>query len=229
MTYQTSATQSLPSSVGIIPNFFDPPAPIQRGEIARVEPSNGANPVRTNRRQKVATYLGLLVFLSCAAWAEVIAADEWSWLTALDPAWDLFEVDEETWVNEHVAAKLGAAFTAIRRPGLHIAVITKVLHIKRPALIPVLDSLVIGQIGGRVSVDIATWVAVLEHVRAIGKSNLEALRAIRIHLQSEDLQDRSLVRILDSLLWTCAPGSALSGELAGWERVFRPRPAADPD
>ncbi len=97
------------------------------------------------------------------------------------------------------------------------------LHIKRPALIPVLDSLVIGQIGGRVTDDIATWVAVMEHVRAIGKSNMEALRAVRGHLQSEGLPDRSLVRILDSLLWTCAPGSALSGELADWERVFRPR------
>ena len=105
---------------------------------------------------------------SHAVWGAVIGADEWSWLKALDAAWDLFEMSDEAWRQEQVPDKLYAAFATVQRPGLQIAVITKVLHIKRPRLIPVLDSLVISQIGGRASNDVGSWVAVMEHVREVG-------------------------------------------------------------
>lgn len=156
------------------------------------------------------------------AWAPVIAADDWSWLVALDHAWDLFEMPDEDWAGAQVADLLRVAFAAVQRRGLQITVITKVLHIKRPNLIPVLDSLVIGQVGGRSSEDVRVWVAIIEHIRRVGLANLPGLRAIRAHLLAAGLQERSLVRILDSLLWTCTPGSALFDHLGGWERVFRP-------
>ena len=156
-------------------------------------------------------------------WAKVITENDWTWLSALDRSWSLFEMSDEEWQNRCLRDRLRVAFAAVHRPGLGIAVVTKVLHIKRPRLFPVLDSLVIGQLAGRYSEDVETWVAIMEHVRTVGRENLDGLRAIRAHLIEAGLPERSLVRILDSLLWTSAPGSVLFGQLSDWERVFRPR------
>ena len=131
---------------------------------------------------------------SHAAWDAVIAADDWSWLEALDAAWDLFEMSDEEWRQEAVPDKLHTALAEVQRPGLQIAVITKVLHIKRPRLIPVLDSLVIGQVGGRASNNVGTWVALMEHIREVGMANRDGLRSIRAHLVGVGLPERSLVR-----------------------------------
>ncbi|HEY3548418.1 MAG TPA: DUF6308 family protein [Propionicimonas sp.] len=160
---------------------------------------------------------------SHATWAAVIQGTDWTWLTNLDPTWDLIEMEESAWAEAEVAKRLGVAFAAVQRPGLQIAVVTKVLHIKRPRLIPVLDSLVLSQVGARYSDDVRSWVAALEHVRTVGRRNLDGLSGIRVHLRSQEIGDRSLIRILDSLLWTATPGAALFGHLSQWERVFRPR------
>ena len=157
------------------------------------------------------------------AWALIIAASDWAWLEAIDPAWDLFEMDVDAWNASRVPARLGAAFAATKRPGLHLAVITKVLHIKRPRMFPVLDSVVIAQVGAPISDDIATWVNAMGHVRAVGRSNLAGLTQVRDYLEQQGIRDRSLVRILDGLVWVSSPGAGLFAHLVGWERVIRPR------
>ena len=155
-------------------------------------------------------------------WGEVICENDWSWLKRIDPSWDLFAPDAPEWATGTAPEAMEKAFAAVKRPGLNIAVVTKVLHIKRPQLIPVLDSLVVGQVGGRVSDDVSTWVEVVGHLRETGLANHAGLRSIRQHLLDCGMVERSLVRILDLLLWTCTPGSALYGQLEGWERLFRP-------
>ena len=154
-------------------------------------------------------------------WAPIVAGNDWAWLTALDPEWDLFDLEPVAWREAGIATRLRKAFGAIHRPGLGIAVTTKVLHIKRPMLVPVLDSLVIAQIGGRVDDVPATWVAAVEHIRAVGRANLPQLRLIRDHLHRVGLPDRTHLRVLDALLWTSSPGSNLFSSLDGWERVVR--------
>lgn len=156
-------------------------------------------------------------------WAPVVASNDWAWLAALDRDWDLFDLDPVVWSTAKVAVHLRRAFEAIHRPGLGIAVTTKVLHIKRPGLVPVLDSLVIAQIGGRVDDDPASWVHAIEHLRAVGRANLPQLSLIREHLRRVGLPDRTLLRVLDALLWTSSPGSNLFSSLDGWERVLRLR------
>ncbi len=156
-------------------------------------------------------------------WAPIVAGRDWRWLVALDHRWDLFDLDPVAWRDANAAARLRDAFEAIRRPGLGIAVTTKVLHIKRPRLVPVLDSLVIAQIGGRVDDDPASWVDAIERIGAVGRANLPQLHQIREHLSRVGLPNRTLVRVLDALLWTSNPGSNLFSRLDRWERVVRPR------
>lgn len=146
-------------------------------------------------------------------WAKVIALGDWSWLVGLDREWDLFTMPADAWegtVRPHVLE----AFKACQQKGVQIAIVTKILHIKRPRLVPVLDSFVIGQVSGRVTDDVASWIRLLEHIRAVGHANLVELQAIQRHLVERGFEERTLVRILESLLWTATPGSALFKYLA---------------
>jgi hypothetical protein len=102
-------------------------------------------------------------------------------------------------------------------------VVTKVLHIKRPRLIPVMDSVVISQLGARVSSDVTTWADAIGQVRAVGRADLTELQAVRDHLVAAGLGSRGLVRILDALLWVSSQGAGLFSSLGDWERVFRVR------
>ena len=95
--------------------------------------------------------------------------------------------------------------------------VTKVLHIKRPSLVPILDSFVERQLGASPAVPTPVLLA---HVRAQGRRNLDALQAIQATLKGAGIE-RSLVRILDALLWSTDPASelgAIPGLIAGWER-----------
>jgi Family of unknown function (DUF6308) len=159
---------------------------------------------------------------SHATWAPIVEGEGADLIAALDPDWDLFEMDPESWAGANVAAHLEQALNFLHRPGLGIAVITKVLHVKRPKLIPVLDSLVLEVIGASVTASVSTWVEAIEDVRGVGRSNLLELRAIREHLDSVGIHSRTLVRVLDALLWTGSPGSNLFPSLSGWELVLRP-------
>ncbi len=155
-------------------------------------------------------------------WAPITGAAEAAWLDRLDPSWDLFETLEADVDWPTMRAALAEAFGTVRRRGIGLAVATKVLHIKRPRLVPVLDSVVVEQVGVRLSDDIESWIDAVAAVRSVGRANLDALREIRRHLETCGVSGRSLVRILDALLWVSSPGAGLFSQLEGWERVVRP-------
>ena len=103
-----------------------------------------------------------------------------------------------------------------------LSVATKLLHLKRPALVPILDSLVVDQLGGRGK----DGASLIEHVRREGQQNLAALQRIQRELATlaggDGMPiDRTLVRILDVLLWATHPASALYPILGGWKSEFR--------
>jgi hypothetical protein len=143
------------------------------------------------------------------------------WLTALNPSWDLFDLVEPEW--EAVRPAVDQALTALIGPYRNLAVATKVLHLKRPGIFPVLDSLVVDQIGGGSHQPIE----MVSHLRAQGIANRAALAAIRERLAATIAHGRAIhrspVRILDGLLWTSHPRTSLGPKaLMGWERVMRP-------
>jgi len=79
-----------------------------------------------------------------------------------------------------------------------------------------------------VSDNVATWVGAIGQVRAVGRGNLAELRAVRDHLRTKGIADRSLVRILDALLWVSSPGTPGSrpgGRRPGCPAVGRHPPA----
>ena len=130
-----------------------------------------------------------------------VDADE-PWLAALDPEWDLYAMPENEWLKQVVHRGLGEAFKEVMGPYRGPAGTTKVLHIKRPRLIPVCDSYVAGVMGVRFG-DEVKWQDLLRlvmHLRRQGQANLDALLTIQQRLQKAGFE-RSLVRILDALLW----------------------------
>jgi hypothetical protein len=97
-----------------------------------------------------------------SAWAPVVDLGLLESLQVIDPMWDLILLADADWAALDVPARLHSLFSQVRRPKLGIAVVTKILHIKRPKLIPVLDSLVLAQIGAGASQDLGTWVSAVE-------------------------------------------------------------------
>lgn len=143
------------------------------------------------------------------------------WLAGLDPAWDLVTTPEELWQSA-VRPKVEAALVAAAGPGRGISVGTKVLHLKRPGMFPVLDSLVLQQLGVTESVPM---IKVIEHLRAEGTRNLDGLREMQASIAP---RQRSLVRLLDILLWASHPAAGLGPSMSQWEHRLRPDPAAPP-
>lgn len=90
------------------------------------------------------------------------------------------------------------------------------LHLKRPRLFPILDRLVVEMFGGTLAEDAQPAVRaqlaanVVLHVREQGMRNIHALREIQSELARLDLA-RSLVRILDAILWLSHPAAGTSG------------------
>lgn len=155
-------------------------------------------------------------------WAPIVGEPSLRWLEAIDPTWDLVAMSDDEWSERRVSIRLQDAFKSVQRKSIGIAVATKILHMKRPALIPVLDSLVLAQVGARQTDDVASWVAGTERVRAVGRANSQALDDIGVHLALRGIEGRSAVRILDALLWVSHPAAGFSASLVGWERVLRP-------
>ena len=101
------------------------------------------------------------------------------------------------------------ALCELDRPYVRRAVATKLLHVKRPHLVPVLDSLVVRQLGWPPDTGPAATVRVIDHVRVEGQRNLAELTAIGKLLRDHQV-DRPAVRILDALLWSTDEDSFLS-------------------
>ncbi len=138
-------------------------------------------------------------------WQGLIGSGELPWLAALDRTWDLLLMSEADWTSNAVERLIGEALSQTIGPWRGPSVATKVLYGKRPRLIPICDELVARQIGAKN--DARFTLQAIGHIRAVGRANLDQLRAIDGHLQACDPPiARTLARILDALLWASTPG-----------------------
>lgn len=160
------------------------------------------------------------------AWSDFTRPDEppLAWLSALPTDVGLFDLDDAEWDRAGYDALLGAVFTGIVGPYRNLAVATKVLHLKRPRLFPVLDRLVVEQIGGIGK----PAMTMMRHLRAQGRANCPGLSSIQADLEKAHLT-RTHVRILDALLWASHSASSMGKVLERWERRMAPTSDAHPE
>ncbi len=158
-------------------------------------------------------------------WDGVVGVDA-PWLAALPPDLDLIAAGEARWKALGGDGLVAAALGAVVGPGRAPAVATKLLHLKRPRLFPMLDALVAEMLGASVP-DLAAEgrraAAAAELVLAVrreGRRNHAALKAIRSELASVG-QRHSLVRVFDAILWIAHPAARARGTRVLAARVDR--------
>jgi len=127
------------------------------------------------------------------------------WLTQLDPAWDLFRMPEASWLSQNCLASIAEAFEGLYGSHRRKAVITKLLYLKRPLLVPICDSGLAGLMRLRKD-NPEALAAFVAHFREQGRKNLASLEVIQRDLESRGLR-RSLPRILQAVLWCKAASS----------------------
>lgn len=201
-------------AVGLASDFFSLDASSAPGGYD--DQAGTGDPERVTREDVVAINRTMRARSPHAAWdALILAAEPLPWLAAIDAGWDLVELDDVTWQEVARPAVRNALAAGVAK-GRGLSVTTKVLHLKRPAMFPVLDSLVLENLGVTEKVP---PIQVVDHLRRQGRLNREALRAVQSALRPR--YDRSLVRIIDALLWVSHPAAGLGPALGRWEHVVR--------
>jgi hypothetical protein len=133
-------------------------------------------------------------------------------LKVIDATWDVFTTPDKVWANQPIGERVAALLDAVMGKGIGLARATKVLHIKRPRLIPVCDSYVL-RLMGIPGEDGASAAALIEHLRNLRVELLPRLVELREKLLERGY-DRTLLRIADALIWSSYPDTSLKRRLA---------------
>ena len=135
-----------------------------------------------------------------ADWRGLIRRNPLPQLVAVDPSWDAVLMTNEEWQQQRVEERVAALLNVVMGlPGIGPARASKVLYIKRPALIPVCDSRLLRVLGIAQTQDDAI-LTVLRHLRGEGRRLEVPLKVLQERLAGERLQ-RPLIRILEVLVW----------------------------
>lgn len=138
-----------------------------------------------------------------AHWKALMARGDLPELEAVATEWDLFVTSDDIWIRHQVPDVLLRLFDVVTGKGIGISRATKVLHIKRPNLIPVCDSYVL-RLMGIPGEDGSGAIALIEHLRSIREDLLPTLDLLHSRLMERGI-DRPLVRIADCLIWGSWP------------------------
>jgi hypothetical protein len=148
-------------------------------------------------------------------WTPVLA-QELSWLEAIPETLDLLEADDGLWDAENGSALVTNALLGAVGAGRGPSVVTKVLHLKRPRLFPVVDKLVAEMLGVNAPTDAPAArraeiaADIVLRLRREGRANLAELHEIRDRLAADGIV-RPLVRILDAIVWFAHPATGVAG------------------
>jgi hypothetical protein len=148
-------------------------------------------------------------------WDPVLASDQ-RWLSAIPPALDSVEASDDEWAAADGDALLTAAIGACIRPGIGLAGATKMLHLKRPRFIPILDQLVTEMMGvsppsgPRIDRRVAVAGQLATAIRREARRNVEVLQRVQAELARAEIS-RPLIRIFDAILWFSHPAAGVAG------------------
>ena len=159
-------------------------------------------------------------------WRPLMEVGDLPWLVALGRDWDLVTMPADEWEDLEVIDRITEAIEAVVSvKGRGVAQATKLLHLKRPRLVPVIDSFVARALGAPLSTEASAAVRVaqarriVEHFRTAADQVRPQVEQVAAHLQVAGIE-RSLMRILDALIW-CSEAEAwveLAGILERWRR-----------
>jgi len=150
------------------------------------------------------------------AWWEPVFASDQGWLREIPFDLDIVEADEDEWKAANGDALLSAAIAACIQPGIGLAGATKLLHLKRPRLVPILDELVAEMMGVNLpdSPTVEQRVAIGQRlataIRREACRNIDVLQRIQVELAQDDIK-RPLIRIFDVVLWFSHPAASVPG------------------
>jgi hypothetical protein len=151
-------------------------------------------------------------------WDDACSDPHPTWLAAIDPAWDAAAVSESDWATLQITDRLETAFLALCGPYRGLSIASKVLHLKRPNLIPLLDALVVEQLGMPISSQATSRVKaraaakIITHIAAQARANAPELGVLQDELQDAGIH-RSAIRLLDILIWAAHPAAGLRAPL----------------
>ena len=150
-----------------------------------------------------------------ASWQPVFDDDQ-TWLSDIPVKLDIIDADDQMWEAARGAELVSAATAFCIRPYIALARATKVLHLKRPHVFPVLDRLVVEVMGVNLpdspkrDEKIAIAQRVTAAIRREGRANIDPLQEIQRQLPPEGPK-LSLVRIFDICLWFSHPAAGVLG------------------
>jgi uncharacterized protein DUF6308 len=151
---------------------------------------------------------------SAKHWTQFTTGRDLPWLRAIEPTWDLVETSDDDWTRYGCASAIHSALVQLMGPYRQASVVTKLLHIKRPRLVPICDSYVSAAVG-KVAVGPEATTSLILAIRNLGRDNMETLEAISSRLGSVGIV-RSPVRVLDAVLWSGAFTGGLYGLFEDW-------------
>lgn len=146
-------------------------------------------------------------------------------VSRIDCAWHLFYMPDDSWEQIEVAGKIADALEATMNVhGVGLAVGTKLLHLKRPHLIPMCDSFTVRRLLDEVpGQPQAAAMRCIARFREIGIANLDTIARATAHLQqripvSDAYYGASLVRALEAVIWFDEGSPARRIYAALWDR-----------
>jgi len=126
-------------------------------------------------------------------------------LEQVAPGWQLFEQNQEEWENEIKPAIKNLLEYCLHIHGLGIASTTKLLWVKRPHLIPICDSVILGNLVGGSANTVSRAMRGIDKIRAVGQATADALGEAQEHLArlspENAYHNLPRLRILEVLLW----------------------------
>ncbi len=137
---------------------------------------------------------------SYSNWNRLFKRGTLAGLRAIKPEIDVFLTSDSEWTEQHVMDNLAWVFALVTGKGIGIAVATKILHLKRPRLIPVCDSYVL-RLMGIPGQNAGSGVALVECLRTLRTQWTPPLQKLQRSLRDRGY-DRSLVRIADAVMWS---------------------------
>jgi hypothetical protein len=148
-------------------------------------------------------------------WDDVLAGDQ-HWLRAIPADLDMVADDDMQWEAVDGDTLVATAIAACLRPGIGLAGATKLLHLKRPRVMPILDQLVAEMMGvtlpGSPAAGARAALArrLTTAIRRESRRNVQPLQRIQTDLAKRDIV-QPLIRIFDAILWSSHPAASVTG------------------